>query len=511
MKTHSFKYFTAIIFSLFLCNFALSDGQSVDDRLILDIDASGEVDAMTDGLLIMRSMFGFTDEVLVDGAVAEDCGECDMAKIQEHISIVKSASIAQLNSPGMPGPEGPQGEKGDTGEQGAKGNAGADGAGMTLEQADAIAINTMMINEHVGYVQHLGLGKSSSTALAGNTATITSDQASAIATNTAKSGITSSQATAIAANTTKTGISSDQAIAIAANTAAIEANTTILADWVLTTQTVTSANGRVWMDRNLGASQVATSLNDSDAYGNLFQWGRSADGHEVKTSNITEVRSIDDYPPNGDFIESSSDWRNTPNPELWQGVNGINNVCPFGYRLPTKSEWQAEQASWSSIDASGAFASPLKLTLAGYRSNSGWSSVSYGMYWSSSVSEQYTDRLRFNGDSSQVSPSHRGSGHSVRCIQDLVAGGSSTNGTNGSSGPQGEKGDPGPQGEKGDGTGQQTIAQLETALRTYADCSQQGWYWFFPAGDPNTVLFNLREVQNGCAVKFSNDLRNPNL
>ncbi len=31
--------------------------------------------------------------------------------------------------------------------------------------------------------------------------------------------------------------------------------------------TVISATGRVWMDRNLGASQVATSMNDEQAYG----------------------------------------------------------------------------------------------------------------------------------------------------------------------------------------------------------------------------------------------------
>lgn len=38
--------------------------------------------------------------------------------------------------------------------------------------------------------------------------------------------------------------------------------------------TVTTATGRVWMDRNLGASSVATSSNDAEAYGDLYQWGR---------------------------------------------------------------------------------------------------------------------------------------------------------------------------------------------------------------------------------------------
>ena len=122
MKILSLKCFAVIVFSLFLSNFALADGQRADDSFILDIDASGEVDAMTDGLLMMRSMFGFTEDVLVDGAVAENCTECDSEQIQEHISRVRSATIAQLNSSGEPGPEGPQGEKGEKGDAGPAGS-----------------------------------------------------------------------------------------------------------------------------------------------------------------------------------------------------------------------------------------------------------------------------------------------------------------------------------------------------------------------------------------------------
>ena len=48
--------------------------------------------------------------------------------------------------------------------------------------------------------------------------------------------------------------------------------------------TVTSATGKVWMDRNLGAAQVATSATDEAAYGDLYQWGRPEDGHEKRTA-----------------------------------------------------------------------------------------------------------------------------------------------------------------------------------------------------------------------------------
>ena len=40
--------------------------------------------------------------------------------------------------------------------------------------------------------------------------------------------------------------------------------------------TVTSSyTGKVWLDRNLGASQVCTALDDTACYGDYYQWGRS--------------------------------------------------------------------------------------------------------------------------------------------------------------------------------------------------------------------------------------------
>ncbi len=46
---------------------------------------------------------------------------------------------------------------------------------------------------------------------------------------------------------------------------------------------VLAAKGRLWMDRNLGALQVATASDDHLAYGDLYQWGRLRDGHEAIT------------------------------------------------------------------------------------------------------------------------------------------------------------------------------------------------------------------------------------
>ena len=189
--------------------------------------------------------------------------------------------------------------------------------------------------------------------------------------------------------------------------------------------TVTNpATGKVWMDRNLGASQVADSSTDANAYGDLYQWGRAADGHQIRTSDTTSTLATSDTPGHGNFITSGSspyDWRNPQNDNLWQGVGGTNNPCPSGYRLPTVAEWETERTSWGSNDAAGAFASPLKLPVAGGRSYSGGSlgSVgSSGLYWSSTVDGTNARNLNFSSSNAAISSGYRAGGFSVRCLKD---------------------------------------------------------------------------------------------
>ncbi len=59
------------------------------------------------------------------------------------------------------------------------------------------------------------------------------------------------------------------------------------------TATVTNpTTGEIWMDRNLGASHLASSSTDADAYGNLYQWGRLSDWHESRFSITTNLSSM---------------------------------------------------------------------------------------------------------------------------------------------------------------------------------------------------------------------------
>jgi uncharacterized protein (TIGR02145 family) len=202
----------------------------------------------------------------------------------------------------------------------------------------------------------------------------------------------------------------------------------------LTYGTVTTATGRVWLDRNLGATQVATSSTDAAAYGAYYQWGRPADGHQTKyltnnnSTGFTNTRSATAVPSTDLWIEptdGSNDWLSTPDNTLWTGANPATNPCPAGFRIPTESEWNAEKASWSSNNAAGGFASPLKLTRPGMLTGFGSGGATYiakdnfGQYQTQTAYDN--GRVRYfgiePGNAWFDSNYYKSDGMSVRCIQ----------------------------------------------------------------------------------------------
>ena len=200
----------------------------------------------------------------------------------------------------------------------------------------------------------------------------------------------------------------------------------------LTTTVVDVTNGttnKTWMDRNLGASQAAASSTDANAYGDLYQWGRCADGHESRTSVTTATNATTAVPNasnswDGLFITESTspnDWLTPQDNTLWQGVSCTNNPCPAGYRLPTEAEWTAEKGSWSSQNLAGAFGSPLKIPAAGYRANGTGTLTDVGQggsYWSSTVTGNNVRQLSLISGSATIIDNGRALGISVRCIKD---------------------------------------------------------------------------------------------
>ncbi|MDO5980794.1 FISUMP domain-containing protein [Flavivirga spongiicola] len=121
--------------------------------------------------------------------------------------------------------------------------------------------------------------------------------------------------------------------------------------------------GRIWMDRNLGATRVATHTGDTESYGYIYQWGRNSDGHQFRNSTTTTIDLNDDVTQwavtpgtEGDkFVLNITfpyDWITPQDDKRWNSgteespVKGPHDPCPDGYRLPTHTEWRAELDAW---------------------------------------------------------------------------------------------------------------------------------------------------------------------
>ena len=145
----------------------------------------------------------------------------------------------------------------------------------------------------------------------------------------------------------------------------------------LTYKLVTSPyTGRVWLDRNLGATKVADSGTDSAAYGDYYQWGRAKDGHSSSTSSATQIQSSDIVSGQGHFIYGWADWTTADSSgalriAAWAD-GGKNDICPAGFSVPTEAELKKElkkanSAVYSVSDAASSF---LRIPAAGFRDSS---------------------------------------------------------------------------------------------------------------------------------------------
>jgi hypothetical protein len=197
----------------------------------------------------------------------------------------------------------------------------------------------------------------------------------------------------------------------------------------LTYGTVVGPDGKCWLDRNLGATQVAAASDDSASYGYYYQWGRPTDGHQVSNSGTTSTNSDSDIPGHANFIMEDFgpfDWRDPQSPNeatLWEGENGgSNNPGPTGLHVPTQSEWTTVVGYFSPQTSVGAVNSTLKLPLAGSRYSISamlHDRGSFGSYWSSSLVETEASYLGFDSDvMGPDSLGYRAEGCSVRCVKD---------------------------------------------------------------------------------------------
>ncbi len=202
-----------------------------------------------------------------------------------------------------------------------------------------------------------------------------------------------------------------------------------------------SVTGKKWLDRNLGASSSPGSMDDYANYGDLFQWGRLADGHQLilrsglANEDISAVNgttsttypyqiSESDEPGHSLFIvngEPPADWRVPQNDNLWQRPNNPNNPCPAGWRIPTQNEFADE--GFSNLET--AF-NTLRITATGQRlaAGDGFGFSANGYYWTSTMDNTTTPTVH-RSVLYVYRPTNFGSlvtgrtpGYACRCIRD---------------------------------------------------------------------------------------------
>lgn len=200
--------------------------------------------------------------------------------------------------------------------------------------------------------------------------------------------------------------------------------------------TVTSpVTGKVWLDRNLGATQVATSLTDATSYGDLYQWGRKADGHEDPSSTTYGFEAAGETGvvagTEGSLFYFSGpgwtveDWLEVSDDTRWQLADVVNNPCPSGFVVPTIQDFLDEGFT----SDQNAFDSFLKLPQGRQRSiqdgqiyQASWADLGY---WTSSVSatnSTYAQIFRLDATTAISFDRQRIYGFPLRCIQAPVAG-----------------------------------------------------------------------------------------
>ncbi len=206
--------------------------------------------------------------------------------------------------------------------------------------------------------------------------------------------------------------------------------------------TVMALDGNVWLSHNLGANYtninnpsfnpfvMAKSFSDIDAYGSLYQWGRSSDGHElinyttisrgIPVNKVTYSKRISLNDNSSNYILDKYNWLEISDirQKLWQS-SGVNNPCPVGFRIPTGQEFNTLFSLEGINDIYTGYDSSLKLSGGGKRlritgeiRDLGTSSI----YWTSTTNGRGSNYVILN-NYMKIRKSVRSEGYSCRCIQ----------------------------------------------------------------------------------------------
>jgi hypothetical protein len=209
--------------------------------------------------------------------------------------------------------------------------------------------------------------------------------------------------------------------------------------------------GKVWLDRNLGATQACTAFDDTACYGDYYQWGRLKSyvngGHQKSNSTTDTTLQTSVFASGANFITGSDDWTDadtngSERSQNWSKTDGLLSIgnrymCPVGFRVPTIKELADETVDARASDHPNiaGFNSFLKLPSAGLRerSSGSLSQGGYGVVWASDANNMHKSSALFlRGYNNSVGMGgtidsytglenyERSYGASVRCIKESL-------------------------------------------------------------------------------------------
>ncbi len=212
-------------------------------------------------------------------------------------------------------------------------------------------------------------------------------------------------------------------------------------EWV-TYPTVRAGDNKIWLQQNLGATRVAVSALDADAYGHLFQWGRWDDGHQLRNSPSAAATTLNPNNNPAGLGAGSLSFYTGNNPNFWwnpvastdtwsdaapTATNGLSPCAALGagWHVPEISEWEGMATAEGITDSTTSMASRLKLPLGGQRNATNGNVVGLGIgyYWSTTYTSSIPNvrnRHSFTLLSTSVATTgsvSRSIGATVRCVR----------------------------------------------------------------------------------------------
>jgi len=188
--------------------------------------------------------------------------------------------------------------------------------------------------------------------------------------------------------------------------------------------TVTIGSGsstQCWMKYNLKANNYDNTLNQTEnGSGTAITYGSSSESETTRyryypggnSSNVTSYGNLYNWPA---AAGSGVSYATHSSSSLTNSAGKVQGICPRGWHLPTRAEWNYLDSKISSYYTS--FAPQL----AGYFANgSTYNLTARGEYWSSTLQsgDEYYYWYYLSSGAHNVSFDPADMGKSVRCIQD---------------------------------------------------------------------------------------------